>query len=836
MLQYPLQIRNGTQFRTNPITGTQSRVNPSRALRPFASTGLKSNEDIEAGEDHIDGLKHLSRFDLELLSFLVNTGINKDQLGLYFPSYFNHHSRVIRGLFGDEKDGGSEQTEKTEKTEKTKKTEKNDLFPIPILQFYPIESNPSNPIIPPSLQAIIKNSFKTNPFAPVEKLVQNVGFLEETLLDKISHEKISNLCEQTEEKSIEQDENKQNISKTVPRYVNYRNYKELLNYQPLSYVYQHYLYNELIVKNQGKTNQTEKYKLFPLYFLDPHDQKSEQQSEKSSPPGFISPNHINQPSSSPSTSSMTPFDGNWIRECIMSPTGQVWGLFLTETQFSALFTKSPHSSSPHSSSPRLISIQNLDSTPCKLIQSCQVQFNVLSHGEATLFYNKFPFAQFHSVVTLNQAQFVHIKDFSWQTLYSSLYLAGGFFNAVGDNFSQLVTHKDCDETLTITPTIQESGEINYDINSHHQITFPEGSGMNGQDQAFLFPTLIWNYMPTSAGSLIHPHWQCFIEDMGCPLLYNTAKNSFKYRKQQYKTTGINSVYDIKKVPPSSPRTRPILHPCEIDYSSRYNLTKAVLSFEFQLFCKHDYSATPLTLDELSNPKTLIQQTRYIATIPIGCDCSNCMGLKIHILAPFAPQMNNEVAVYIANLDNSSSYCPPSPNPSRYISTSQKGHVSSIGEISCYNMQNAVAKAFYIILQIYHKSGILAFNMSALSAPLQNSNGLSIVHDFIINGDVKQIENDQSLYDDNEDDLNKYASILPQDEWVVNSALPPKYVDYNDIVLSFTFVSRPLPSGLYTNDTGPLERILHSNVVATPPEVISQNFQQIIKELGLMGHI
>jgi len=43
-------------------------------------------------------------------------------------------------------------------------------------------------------------------------------------------------------------------------------------------------------------------------------------------------------------------------------------------------------------------------------------------------------------------------------------------------------------------------------------------------------------------------------------------------------------------------------------------------------------------------------------------------------------------------------------------------------------------------------------------------------------------------------------------------------------LNFKLFSRPFPSGVYTNDTGPMERMYDSWVIDSPPEILANNLR------------
>jgi galactose-1-phosphate uridylyltransferase len=90
-------------------------------------------------------------------------------------------------------------------------------------------------------------------------------------------------------------------------------------------------------------------------------------------------------------------------------------------------------------------------------------------GEAVLFPNMNPFAENHAVVVICEKDFLGMTDFQPQLVIDGFSVAIDFFRAV---------HK-----------------VNSDA---------------------IYPSLMWNYMPPSAGSIIHPHFQVFVEKKPLP--------------------------------------------------------------------------------------------------------------------------------------------------------------------------------------------------------------------------------------------------------------------------------------------------------------------------------
>eukprot|EP00005_Dracoamoeba_jomungandri_P005156 CAMPEP_0174260528 /NCGR_PEP_ID=MMETSP0439-20130205/9854_1 /TAXON_ID=0 /ORGANISM="Stereomyxa ramosa, Strain Chinc5" /LENGTH=346 /DNA_ID=CAMNT_0015344785 /DNA_START=1 /DNA_END=1038 /DNA_ORIENTATION=+ len=87
-------------------------------------------------------------------------------------------------------------------------------------------------------------------------------------------------------------------------------------------------------------------------------------------------------------------------------------------------------------------------------------------GEATLFPNLNPFGLNHAVAVISHKHYLPLNEFSGELVKDTLITCLGFINVVA---------------------------------SQHP------------DEKW-YPTLIWNYMPPSAGSLIHPHMQIMIEN------------------------------------------------------------------------------------------------------------------------------------------------------------------------------------------------------------------------------------------------------------------------------------------------------------------------------------
>ncbi|KAL6075756.1 Galactose-1-phosphate uridylyltransferase, variant 2 [Balamuthia mandrillaris] len=105
-------------------------------------------------------------------------------------------------------------------------------------------------------------------------------------------------------------------------------------------------------------------------------------------------------------------------------------------------------------------------------------------GETVIFPNLHPFAENHAVAVMSNAHYLPLLGFTQTQLKDTLLASQQFMNAVSS-------------TLT-----SETGRW--------------------------YPTLVWNYMPPSAGSIIHPHMQIFVEERPTAEVERVLDLSSKY--------------------------------------------------------------------------------------------------------------------------------------------------------------------------------------------------------------------------------------------------------------------------------------------------------------------
>jgi galactose-1-phosphate uridylyltransferase len=103
--------------------------------------------------------------------------------------------------------------------------------------------------------------------------------------------------------------------------------------------------------------------------------------------------------------------------------------------------------------------------------------------ECVLFPNKSPYGQYHAVGTLSCTHYIHLDAFTEETLQDSLDLAQAYFLAV---------HK--------------------------------------KDPEARFPVYVWNSLPPSAGSIVHPHVQLLLESRPAPIIESLEARCRAWRK------------------------------------------------------------------------------------------------------------------------------------------------------------------------------------------------------------------------------------------------------------------------------------------------------------------
>jgi len=70
-------------------------------------------------------------------------------------------------------------------------------------------------------------------------------------------------------------------------------------------------------------------------------------------------------------------------------------------------------------------------------------------------------------------------------------------------------------------------QLNDTLNACKQY-FLEATQLQGSSVVYKYPVLVWNYLPPSAGSIIHPHVQFLLEDAPLPMLKKFQKKTAKY--------------------------------------------------------------------------------------------------------------------------------------------------------------------------------------------------------------------------------------------------------------------------------------------------------------------
>jgi len=117
-------------------------------------------------------------------------------------------------------------------------------------------------------------------------------------------------------------------------------------------------------------------------------------------------------------------------------------------------------------------------------------------GETVVFPNLHPFGINHAVAVMSHAHYLPLTGFSAQQIKDALICSKQYMNAV----AQASVDK----------------------------------------KQKWYPTLVWNYMPPSAGSIIHPHLQIFVEDEALPLVQEEIDSAANY----FKNTNRNYFHDL----------------------------------------------------------------------------------------------------------------------------------------------------------------------------------------------------------------------------------------------------------------------------------------------------
>ncbi len=105
-------------------------------------------------------------------------------------------------------------------------------------------------------------------------------------------------------------------------------------------------------------------------------------------------------------------------------------------------------------------------------------------GQSILVPNKDPFGENHAVGILTDDHYLPMDTFTEEILGDSLELSRRFFRTVNRN-----------------------------------------------DPAARFPILVWNYLPPSAGSIVHPHTQILLESRPAPMIESLTERCGQWRKR-----------------------------------------------------------------------------------------------------------------------------------------------------------------------------------------------------------------------------------------------------------------------------------------------------------------
>ena len=124
----------------------------------------------------------------------------------------------------------------------------------------------------------------------------------------------------------------------------------------------------------------------------------------------------------------------------------------------------------------------------------------IKEGETTIFPNLYPFAENHAVGVITTEHFLDLDQFTEELLKDNLVASRDYILSINAN-----NHK------------------------------------------ARFPTYIWNYMPPSAGSIIHPHVQIMVDTEPIPEIKKFLQKSKKYFQNNKKNYWQVLVEDEKKL-------------------------------------------------------------------------------------------------------------------------------------------------------------------------------------------------------------------------------------------------------------------------------------------------
>ena len=109
----------------------------------------------------------------------------------------------------------------------------------------------------------------------------------------------------------------------------------------------------------------------------------------------------------------------------------------------------------------------------------------LKRNEIVLFPNKSPFGEYHGVGILTDTHYTPMEEYTEQTIEDSLLLTQEYFRAV-----------------------------------------------HSKDPSARFPVYVWNFLPPSAGSIVHPHIQVLLESRPAPIIEVLTEKSRRWLEER----------------------------------------------------------------------------------------------------------------------------------------------------------------------------------------------------------------------------------------------------------------------------------------------------------------
>jgi len=291
-------------------------------------------------------------------------------------------------------------------------------------------------------------------------------------------------------------------------------------------------------------------------------------------------------------------------------------------------------------------------------------------GESIIFPNKFPFGLNHAVTVMSTAHYIPIEKFELQHIRDAIRVSVEYIRAIV-------------KLNTETPA--------------------------------LWPVLVWNYMPPSAGSIIHPHMQVFVEDMPSPQLAHIIKcgQNWKQSPKQHALAMVNAI------------------------KAQNGFVAAAAAGFLSSGTREAKSEEATTIP--FHQALIVQEERAGVRFIGRHGC-------VVALAPFASRGTNEVHLLLPGL-------------------------SSLVDLADTHITE-LAHAINAVLHGYNKIGVGSFNMISLSAS------------------TSPTESERSSH-----------------------------------TLHFKLISRPYPDGLYTNDSGPTERMFDVFVINSLPEKYAPSLKE-----------